>query len=353
MPFETDKYIHLSNPDHLESDFRKLSNGSINIVGTQNFGRGIKARIGILKNTNNTTAVVVYLFDKARWGMATAKKWLQNHTQKEGGYMDKKEIQGSFNFLMPLKKGYEGDDGYYYLEYALSTTDPDLVKDQMTEDCIDDMIKQAPKLNSFMSHNYEKVIGPIVKSWKEIKEKSTEMWVKVRVKPSLRKEIEEDINTGVRYGGSIGGDFIKGYQEGDIRKIEKVQLMEGSLTPMPMNWATSGTAREGISKGCPNNICTQILKSADIQLVKKGNGDDNIPNMELIKEIKRVTMELKAVTMLPGWPEELDNAVDTDKAQLMDTLGTLVNNLIRMVEDIIEEEVGMTIQEFEEATATA
>jgi hypothetical protein len=351
MPFVGDNYIHLPNPEHPESDFRKLGNGNINIVGTQNFGKGIKARIGLLKGTNNATAIFVYLFDKKKWGMSTAKKWITNHTKKEGEYMVTKEIKGSFNFIMPFKKAYAGDDGFYYLEYALSTTDPDLVKDQMTEDCIDDMIKQAPQLNSFMSHNYEKVIGPIVKSWKEVTEKATQMWVKVRVKPSLRKDIEEDINTGVRYGGSIGGDFIKGYQEGDIRKIEKVQLMEGSLTPMPMNWATSGTAREGISKGCPNNICTQILKSKDIKLVKKGDG--SIPNMELIKEIGEIAEELKAVTMLPGWPEDLNNVVDTDKAQLMDTLGTLLNNLIRMVEDIIEEEYGTTIQQLEDATVTA
>jgi hypothetical protein len=57
--------------------------------------------------------------------------------------------------------------------------------------------------------------------------------------------------------------------------------------------------------------------------------------------------------MLPGWPEDLNNVVDTDKAQLMDTLGTLLNNLIRMVEDIIEEEYGTTIQQLEDATVTA
>ncbi|KYC51667.1 MAG: Caudovirus prohead protease [Candidatus Methanofastidiosum methylothiophilum] len=352
MPFEGDKYIHLPNPEHPESDFRRLGNGNLNIVATQNFGRGIKARIGLLKGTNDSTAVVVYLFDKTKWGMATAKKWIKNHTQKGSGYMEVKSISGSFNFVMPFKKAQEEEDGYYYLEYALSTTDPDLINDQITEECIDDMIKQAPKLNSFMSHNYDKVIGPIIKSWKEVTEKATEMWIKVRVKPSMRKEIEEDINTGVRYGGSIGGEFIKGYQEGEIRKIEKVQLMEGSLTTMPMNWATSGSARQGIAKGCPNNICTQILKSADIKFSGKDIGVDSIPNMELIKEINKISLELKAVTMLPGWPEELDSVIDTDKAQLMDTLGTLVNNLIRLVEDIIKEE-GISIEELQAVAEAA
>jgi hypothetical protein len=334
MPFESENYIHLPNPNHKESEFRKLGNGKVNIVGTTNFGKGIKARLGLLKNSNNKTAVVEYLFTNTKWTMATAKEWLDNHIEKGlGGFM---EMKGSFNFIMPLKKHYEGDDGYLYLEYALSTTDPDLIKDQMTDNCIDDMIKQAPKLNSFMSHDYSKVIGPIVDSWKEVTKTAKEMWVKVRVKPSLRKGIEEDIETGVRYGGSIGGNFLKGYQEGDVRKIEKVQLFEGSLTPLPMNWGTSGSAR--ISKGCPNNICSQILKSIDIDLTET-KGVDNIPRMELIKEIGEFAEELKAVTMLPGWPEDLNSVVDTDKAVLMETMGRLVNNLVDLVQDMIAEEI--------------
>jgi hypothetical protein len=45
MPYSTEDYIHLPNPEHPESDFRLNNKGKINIVGTTNYGAGIKARL--------------------------------------------------------------------------------------------------------------------------------------------------------------------------------------------------------------------------------------------------------------------------------------------------------------------
>ena len=333
MPFATDNFIHLPNPDHPESDFRKNNKGSLNIVGTTNFGAGIKARMGLLLGTGKS-AVAVYLFDTKKYTMATAKVWLKNHKSKEFDNMKGE----SFEVFLPLKKGYENkDDGFYYLEYGLSTTAPDFEKDEMTEPCIDDMIHQVTQLNSFKSHDYSKVVGPFVDAWKERKDDHTLMMVKVRVKPSMRKDIEEDVDTGVRQGGSIGGNVMKKYMEGDIRKIEKVQLLEGSLTPMPMNWETLGTARGGINKSkCPHSICGQILKSIDA----KGYQEED---MTKIDKLEKCTEDLhKAITMLPGWPEDLDSVIASDKAQLMSLLGSVVESISTLVEDMIDEEMSET-----------
>lgn len=349
MPYETDNFIHLPNPDHPETDFRKNNKGSLNIVGTVNFGAGVKGRLGLLLNSGKS-AVAVYLFNKDKFSMSTAKEWLKKKKSKSLGRNKDMDMDKSldFNFIMPLKKHYEGKDGFLYLEYALSTTDPDLENDRMTDNCIDDMIKQAPRLNSFMSHDYSRVIGPITKSWRE----DNEMWVQVRVKPSLRSSIEEDLETGVRYGGSLGGNFIKGYQEGDIRNIEKVQLLEGSLTPMPMNWATLGSAR-GISKGvkCPNNICSQILKSANLETLGEVEDtiikSDGMDSLELIKDISGQLSEVaKAVTLLPGYPEDLDTFIAQDQAELMSLLGSLVVTLKQLITDIVDDSMQPLISNY-------
>jgi len=329
MPYETPEMIHLPNPQHPESDFRKNNKGKLNVVGTVNFGNGVKGRLGLLKNSGKS-AVAVYLFQKPKYTMATAKEWLEKHKSKGSDGM---EMQKEFEFIMPLRKDFEGKDGFYYLEYGLSTTDVDLENDQMTEECIDDMIDQVTKLNSLYGHDPKQIIGPFTKAWKE----ENVMYVQVRVKPSMKASIKEDIDTGVRLGGSIGGNVIKGYQEGDIRKIEKVRLLEGSLTPLPINWSTLGTAREGIAKGnCKNNICKQILKTVTLQ-----EREEQMPvNFVLVDEIAGELGDvLKAVTMLPGYPEDLDDFKAQDKAQLMSLLGSLVTALEQLIKDMVDEEV--------------
>jgi len=63
MPYSTEEYIHLPNPEHPESEFRLNNKGQVNIVGTINFGAGVKGRLGLLRG-NGKSAVYVYLFKK-------------------------------------------------------------------------------------------------------------------------------------------------------------------------------------------------------------------------------------------------------------------------------------------------
>lgn len=262
MPYETEDYIHLENPDYKESDFRKNNKGEINIVGTVNFGNGVSGRLGLLKSSGES-AVYVFLFKTTKWDEDSAKEWLEKDRNKRGksmvDYIDKK-----FKFNMPLVKGELEKDGHYYIKFALSTTTKDLENEEVSEECLDSMIEQAKTLNSFQCHVYglNDIIGPIVDAWKEVNDGITQMWIKVRVVPSMKDKIKELIDTGVRLGGSIGGSYIKDRMEDGTRILEEIKLLEGSLTPLPVNQDTLGTATEAdVKKNCPGGMCNQILKS--------------------------------------------------------------------------------------------
>ena len=196
-----------------------------------------------------------------------------------------------------MQKAYEDKDGNYYIEFALSTTDIDLEKEQMTEKAIDSMVEQAKNINSFEAHQYglNDVIGPVVDAWKS---KNKELWVKVLVIPSMASKIKELVDNGVRLGGSIGGLYVKDFMERGVRKIDEVLLLDATLTPLPVNFQTLGTARSA-SKTCKNNICRQIMKSIDEKYFKKNEtGGVNIPknkkdSMEELQDNLRVAVQEK------------------------------------------------------------
>lgn len=181
-----------------------------------------------------------------------------------------------FNTTLPLVKAEVEEDGYYYLTFGLSTTTVDLENEQVTPECLDDMIEQAKVINSVQVHQYglDDIIGPIVDSWKEAQNQAQIMYVKVRVVPSLKDKIKELVDAGVRLGGSIGGIYMKDRMQNGIRLLEKVKLLEASLTPLPVNWDTLGTAMEA-EKSCPNGLCGQIFKSIQAKYFKEME-DDNV-----------------------------------------------------------------------------
>lgn len=172
-------------------------------------------------------------------------------------------VNKKLKFIMPLVKAQVEEDGYYYLKFGLSTETTDLEKEQVSPEAIDDMINQAKAINSFACHQYglDDVLGPIVDSWKDKTEKGIDvMMIKVRVVPSLKAKIKELVDAGVRLGGSFGGMCLEDEMVDGIRLLKKILLLEGSLTPLPVNWDTLGTAEE-TTKGCKNGLCTQIVKS--------------------------------------------------------------------------------------------
>lgn len=275
MPYQTDDYIHLPNPDHPESDFRMNNKGQLNIVGTTNFGAGVKARLGLLKGSGKS-AVVVYLFSTEKFTEDSARDWLDKH--KEKSIMTDDLLNKKFKFTMPLIKDYEGaegDDGYYHIAFGLSTTVKDLQDDEMTDNAIDRMVEELKKvqivINDSHQHGLKDLIGPTTDAWRD----GTDVMVDLRVRKKWEEEIRDLVDSGTPLGGSIEGKTTKTIP-GTMNKqvIDDVKLFGGALTDIPAAWNLRGTARE-VKSGCPGSMCTQILKSLGIKDLEVKNVTKN------------------------------------------------------------------------------
>ncbi len=152
------------------------------------------------------------------------------------------------------------------------------------------MIEQAKTINSFEGHFYglNSVLGPVTDAWKEKVKKAQMMFVKVRVVPSMSEKIKELIDTGVRLGGSMGGLYVKDHEEDGVRMLDEVKLLDATLTPMPVNFETLGTASEA-AKDCKNGLCSQIYKSIENRYFEQEEPKN--------KEVDRVNKEMEELTM--------------------------------------------------------
>jgi len=304
MPYSTEDYIHIPNPEHPESDFRLNNKGKINIVGTTNYGAGIKARLGLLKGSGKS-AVYVYLFKKTKYDENSAKEWLERH-RSDKAMNDDLLINKKFRFNLPVIKSYRGDDGFLYLEYALATTDVDLEKEQVTENFLKSMAEQAPRVNMYLEHKYteENTLGPVIKG--EIK--GNQLWVKGRVRKSKEEKVNDLLESKTHMGGSFGGICHKDYMEDGIRKLDEGLLLDATFTPMPVNQATLGTASLEY-KDC--TVCNQIIKSIERKY------DINISN----KDVEDVETLKEDITMDK---EEMKELLDANKASILDEVKELI-----------------------------
>lgn len=178
---------------------------------------------------------------------------------------------------MPLKKGYDGDDGYYHIQFAISGSEPDLQKDQMTDNALNDIVTQAKgfqvdgkqiggiNIDDYHQDGLNALVGPVTDAW--ITEEK-QVFVDLRVRKQWEDTIRDLVDSGTQLGGSITGAATKvlpGISKG-VRQIDGVRLFKAALTDIPAAWETRGTAQP-IEKKCPGNICSQIMKSLEI---KKG-----------------------------------------------------------------------------------
>jgi hypothetical protein len=172
---------------------------------------------------------------------------------------------------MPLVKGYDGDDNYYHIKFAISSANPDLQGDQMTEKALGEMVEQAKGINVDGSKlkginiddSHQKglkaIIGPVTDAWLD---ETKMLWVDLRVRKEWTDTIKDLVDSGTHLGGSMQGKatkVLKKAEEG-IRKIDGVRLFKAALTDIPAAWDTRGTA-QAVTKDCP--MCTQIFKSLD------------------------------------------------------------------------------------------
>ena len=186
-----------------------------------------------------------------------------------------------FNFDMPLIKGYDADDGYYHIKFAISSNIPDLQGDLMEKEALEDMVKQAKGINYKATGELQElaktqgisiddshmkglksIIGPVTNSWIEKEDNQEQVWVDLRVRKEWEDTIKDLVDSGVALGGSIQGKatkIVKDVKTG-LRKIKGVRIVKAALTDIPAAWDTRGTA-QAIEKACP--MCAQIFKSID------------------------------------------------------------------------------------------
>lgn len=270
MPDLTKELILIENPDHIEDDFRHNNQGKINRVSTINYGNGVNGKVGLLRGSGQES-VYAYTFDDEKYDEESAQEWLDNHRSKKA--MKSFTLKNKkFKFNMPLTKSERGEDGYLYLEFALATTDVDLEGEQLTDKALDGMVDQALGINVYLDHEYDlsHTVGPVV----DAKVEGNTLWVKGRVRKELEKTVEDILDSETNMGGSFGGICEEDFLEDGIRKLDKVNLLDATFTPMPVNTATSGTGKVSI-KDC--TVCNQIFKS-----IKSKYGIKNL-------EVKNVT----------------------------------------------------------------
>jgi hypothetical protein len=354
MPKITDNYIHLENPDYAESEFRQKpgTQATINVVGSSTFGNGIVARYGLLKG-NGQTAIMTYLFPIAKYDMATAKKWLNDHKTKT----NKEEILNKdFTMVLPVTKSYEDENGTLFLKGEASNTDLDLQDDQMDISAIEDMKQQSIGKTGFLNHKYDigkNDFGVIV----GYDDSPTRFIPIFKVFDSFKQTIKERLDAGAKLGLSVGGKVTNAVKEGSPdsikRIIKSVKLQEVSLTYFPANWGTLGTVTQVKKDKCVNGICKQIYDSIDlleggVEIVKqfevnykdkqvtdgneqtkinKSTGDENVGDKqitipedvklekELVEQIDAVKEDNKAVKFIKNLLGIKEEKQDATKAQ--------------------------------------
>ena len=72
---------------------------------------------------------------------------------------------------MPLVKEYTDDDGFYHIQFGLSTTVKDLQKDEMTDNALQGMVNELKQvsiaINDGHNHRIKDLIGPTTDAWIE------------------------------------------------------------------------------------------------------------------------------------------------------------------------------------------
>lgn len=200
------------------------------------------------------------------------------------------------------------EDKPLILEAIASTNSVDLEGDYMTNDCLEDMKKQAVGLSIFLDHNHtiDKIVGTVT----EVIETSSDVFkIKFSVLPKYEWYITDLLENGVNLGLSIGASVLDYDNTDEGWKINKVKLVEISIVAIPANWDTFGTVQTSKELGevtakCFNGACKQIIDSLDLSkdLVDTDkeleDGEDPeedgiLTEEEVVKLINEACIELK------------------------------------------------------------
>lgn len=163
------------------------------------------------------------------------------------------------------------EDEPLILEAIASTNSVDIDGDYMTNECLEDMKKQAIGLSIFLDHNH--TIDKIVGSVTDVIETSSDIFkIKFSVLPKYEWYITDLLDNGINLGLSIGASVLD-YENTDTGwKINKVKLVEISIVGIPANWDTFGTVKTSKELGevtakCFNGACKQVIDNLSLSVV--------------------------------------------------------------------------------------
>ena len=130
-------------------------------------------------------------------------------------------------------------DKGFMIEGIANSGKQDLVGDTVTQNALQQIVDQAPQHNLHLDHDttLDGVLGPIIKS--ELVEEGA--YIKARILNEKREMVESLLNQDVRLGLSISG--IADSTTEDKQLLDKWDLTEISLTPIPCDQATMGSVR--------------------------------------------------------------------------------------------------------------
>lgn len=199
------------------------------------------------------------------------------------------------------------EDEPLILEGIASSNSVDLDGDYMTNECLEDMKKQAIGLNIFLDH--EHIIDKIVGKVTEVIETSSDVFkIKFSVLPKYEWYISDFLENGIKLGLSIGASVLDFEDTETGWKINKVKLHEISIVGIPANWDTFGTVQTSkdlgiITAKCFNGACKQIVDNLDLQKDldlnkefedgEEADEDGVITEEEVIKLINEALIEMK------------------------------------------------------------
>lgn len=163
------------------------------------------------------------------------------------------------------------------LEGIASSSNVDLEGDYMTQECLEDMKKQALGLSIFLDH--EHTINSIVGKITHVLESSADIFkIKFSVLPSYEWYLLEFLEYGINLGLSIGAKVLDFEETEKGWQINKVQLLEVSIVGIPANPDTRGTVK--ISKNAENIVTAKCFNGACKQII------DNLESSDLVKELE-------------------------------------------------------------------
>lgn len=197
-----------------------------------------------------------------------------------------------------------------------SDTNKDRYNEYVTKETLESLCEQAKTLNLHYNHKPDAVIGKITNA----SIKNNQLHITAEILPKYASALRENLEFGIHYGLSIAGLANKNTDGG----ITSYDLVEISLTEEPANPSTYATVQinnKNLESDCLNGLCYLINK-----------------------ETKNMTEKTKETQEQPVTEEDLNNALNELKTELLETVrkeekDEIVKEVLDKVKDEIIDEV--------------